>query len=155
MHSARQGQEEKKKTRFLQISATRLCTIMLLSSPFALAANSSNRHHAEKLILHDHWTLQSSAKVSAAGSTLSTSAFIPNGWHSATVPTTVVAALVKDKTLPDPFFARNLREFEGVTYPIGANFSNLAMDPASPYAISWWYRDQFVAPASYAGTPSG
>ena len=82
---------------------------------------------------------------------ISSSAFAPKGWHDATVPTTVVAALVKDKTLPDPFFATNLRQFPGVSYPIGANFSNIPMPPDSPYAVSWWYRTQFAVPADYAG----
>ena len=81
----------------------------------------------DKLALRDHWTLQSSAKVEAKGEIISTPAFVPQGWHDVTVPTTVVAALVKDKTLPDPFFAMNLRQFPGVTYPIGGNFSNIAM----------------------------
>jgi exo-1,4-beta-D-glucosaminidase len=106
---------------------------------------------AEKLVLRDHWDLQSSAKVEAKGEVVSTLAFAPHGWHNATVPTTVVAALVKDKTLPDPFFAMNLRQFDGVTYPIGGNFSNIAMQPDSPYAVAWWYRKQFAAPASLSG----
>ncbi len=107
--------------------------------------------HADKLALREHWTLQSSAKVDAKGEIISTPAFVPQGWHDATVPTTVVAALVKDKTLPDPFFAMNLRQFPGVTYPIGGNFSNIAMQTDSPYAVSWWYRKQFATPATYAG----
>ena len=45
----------------------------------------------------------------------------------------------------------NLRDFPGVTYPIGANFSNIPMAPDSPYAVSWWYRKQFTVPASYKG----
>jgi exo-1,4-beta-D-glucosaminidase len=131
--------------------------ISFLSLPlfFAPRAGASNATapsaHIEKLFLHDHWALQSSAKFEAKGEVVSTSAFIPHGWHDVTVPTTVVAALVKDKTLPDPFFATNLRQFAGVTYPIGGNFSNIAMEPDSPYAVSWWYRKQFAAPASYAG----
>ncbi len=104
-----------------------------------------------KLILHDHWALQSSSKVDAAGEVISTPTFVARGWHDATVPTTVVAALVNDKTLPDPFFAMNLRQFPGVTYPIGANFSNIAMKADSPYAVPWWYRTLFSLPASYAG----
>jgi exo-1,4-beta-D-glucosaminidase len=103
------------------------------------------------LLLHDHWSLQSSAKVEATGEMISSSAFVPKGWHEATVPTTVVAALVKDKTLPDPFFGTNLRQFPGVSYPIGGNFSNIPMPPDSPYSVSWWYRTQFETPASYQG----
>ncbi len=59
--------------------------------------------------------------------------------------------LVKDKTFPDPLFGMNLRDFPGVNYPIGGNFSNIPMAPDSPYAVSWWYRKQFAVPASYKG----
>ena len=104
-----------------------------------------------KLPLREGWTLQSSLKVEANGEAISAAKFVPNGWHHATVPTTVVAALVKDKTLPDPFFSMNLRQFPGVTYPIGGNFSNIPMTPDSPYAASWWYRKAFLVPAPYKG----
>ncbi len=95
--------------------------------------------------------MQSSAKVEAKGEIISTPQFSPAGWHQASVPSTVVAALVKDKTLPDPFFGMNLRQFAGVTYPVGGNFSNIAMQTDSPYAVSWWYRKPFSVPASYKG----
>ena len=128
--------------------AARLLMMSFLSAHFLLAADTPAAElaapaHADKLALREHWTLQSSAKVEAKGETISTAAFVPRGWHDATVPTTVVAALVKDKTLPDPFFAMNLRQFAGVTYPIGGNFSNIPMQTDSPYAVSWWYRKQF------------
>ena len=110
------------------------------------------KHDGEaKLVLREGWTLQTSAKVDAKGEVISTPQFSAKDWHEATVPTTVVAALVKDKTLPDPFPGMNLRRFPGVTYPIGANFSNIAMAPDSPYAVSWWYRKAFEVPASYKG----
>jgi exo-1,4-beta-D-glucosaminidase len=130
--------------------------ISFLTAPCLLAADPASKPpttstHADKLTLRDHWTLQSSAKVEAKGEVVSSARFIPRGWHEVTVPTTVVAALVKDKTLPDPFHAMNLRQFPGVTYPIGGNFSNIAMETDSPYAVSWWYRKQFAAPASYRG----
>jgi exo-1,4-beta-D-glucosaminidase len=104
-----------------------------------------------RLSLREGWELQSSAKVEAKGELISTPAFSPKGWHPAEVPTTVVAALVKDKTLPDPFPGMNLRSFPGLNYPIGANFSNIAMASDSPYAVSWWYRKVFAVPASYKG----
>src|SRR5579864_2036316 len=116
----------------LAVTLFLLVQFFLLSSP--LAQNTTPvRHPAEaKLALHEGWTLQTSAKVDAKGEAISTPQFSPKGWHEATVPTTVVAALVKDKTLPDPFPRMNLRSFPGVTYPIGANFSNIAMAPDSP-----------------------
>jgi exo-1,4-beta-D-glucosaminidase len=104
-----------------------------------------------KLALREGWSLETSAKVEARGEVISTPRYVPKGWHSATVPTTVLAVLVKDKTLPDPYFGMNLRDFPGLNYPIGANFSNIAMASDSPYAVSWWYRKLFILPASYKG----
>jgi exo-1,4-beta-D-glucosaminidase len=95
--------------------------------------------------------LQSSRKVDESGEALSKPEFQPKGWYTVTVPTTVVSALVKNKVLPDPFFGMNLRQFPGVGYPIGANFSNLPMPPDSPYLIPWWYRKTFTLPADYKG----
>jgi len=141
-------------------SLTCLFLISFLGPHFLLAAGPSTSspsipdapvEKSDRLPLREHWSLQSSAKVNASGEVISTPAFVSDGWHDATVPTTVVAALVKDQSLPDPFFAMNLREFPGVTYPIGGNFSNVPMHSDSPYAVSWWYRKKFDAPASYAG----
>src|SRR6202790_1038446 len=154
---ARSNMNSGKRLTFTVRCFAQCLLILFLSFPLPFAANAGPSNatapstHAERLVLHDHWALQSSAKFEAKGEVVSTAAFIPHGWHDVTVPTTVVAALVKDKTLPDPFFATNLRQFAGVTYPIGGNFSNIALEPDSPYAVSWWYRKQFAAPASYAG----
>jgi exo-1,4-beta-D-glucosaminidase len=129
-----------------------LSTLLLLSLSLSLpllAQNAAGSHDDARLALHEGWTLQTSAKVDAKGEAISTPQFSPLGWHEVTVPTTVVSALVKDKTLPDPYFAMNLRQFAGVTYPIGGNFSNIAMETDSPYAVSWWYRKPFTVPASY------
>jgi len=67
------------------------------------------------------------------------------------VPATVVAAQWKNGLLPDPNYGMNLRQYPGVAYPVGANFSNLPMPPDSPYAVSWWYRKEFTLPKDYAG----
>ncbi|MGB8581808.1 MAG: beta galactosidase jelly roll domain-containing protein [Candidatus Sulfotelmatobacter sp.] len=142
--------------RFSSGNPLQLLAILFLVSHFVLAADpivskSPEQNGAAKLVLRENWALQSSAKVEAKGDAISSTGFAPRGWHNVSVPTTVVAALVKDKTLPDPFFAMNLREFAGVTYPVGGNFSNIAMQPDSPYTVSWWYRKQFAAPADYKG----
>ncbi len=133
-------------------AVTLLVVIQFLLVSSLLAQNPAATNAGEaKLVLREGWSLQTSAKVEAKGEVISTPQFSPKGWHEATVPTTVVAALVKDKTFSDPLFGTNLRDFPGVNYPIGANFSNIAMAPDSPYAVSWWYRKQFTVPASYKG----
>ncbi|MCU1296642.1 MAG: glycoside hydrolase family 2, sugar binding [Acidobacteriaceae bacterium] len=114
-------------------------------------APSHNSQNEARLSLNDGWTLQSSIKVGQKGDVLSTPKFQPNGWYSVSVPTTVVAALVKHKVYPDPDFGMNLRSLPGVAYPIGTNFSNIAMPPDSPFAVSWWYRKEFAIPAAYKG----
>jgi exo-1,4-beta-D-glucosaminidase len=142
---------------FMRWSA--LLLFMFASSLFTLPVSAQQKSHSAQntaadetqFLLREGWSLQSSAKVDASGETISSEKFAPTGWNQVTVPTTVVAALVKDKKLPDPYFGMNLRQFPGMTYPIGANFSNIAMQTDSPFAVSWWYRKQFLAPATYRG----
>jgi exo-1,4-beta-D-glucosaminidase len=125
---------------------------LLLSLQFASAQTAANASaKAGKLALAEGWALQSSSKVEQSGETISKPTFQTRNWYPVTVPTTVVSALVKHKVLPDPYFGMNLRQFPGVTYPIGTNFSNIPMQPDSPYAVSWWYRKSFSLPATYKG----
>jgi exo-1,4-beta-D-glucosaminidase len=137
------------------MSLRNLCWVACLAlAPLAVAQTRSavpSQTGESRVVLGEGWTLQSSSKVEQTGATISKPSFQPNNWYSVTVPTTVVSALVKKKVFPDPDFGMNLRKFPGVTYPIGANFSNLPMDPDSPYAVSWWYRKAFALPASDAG----
>jgi exo-1,4-beta-D-glucosaminidase len=132
-----------------------MMTLRLLIPFFSLAvavAQPSLQQGAMTIPLREGWTLQSSAKVSATGETLSSSdsTLQTKDWIKADVPTTVVAAQIKNGLLPDPFFGMNLRQYPGVTYPIGANFSNVAMPPDSPYAAPWWYRKEFTLPNAVA-----
>ena len=106
---------------------------------------------AASFALREGWALQSSTKVAASGEEVSSASFSTTDWIRAEVPTTVVAAQVKDGLLPDPFYGMNLRQYPGVSYPIGFNFSNIPMPPDSPYAVSWWYRKEFLLPREFAG----
>ena len=115
------------------------------------STGAARRATEARLALGEGWSLETSARVGAKGEAISTPQFSPKGWQEATVPTTVVAAQVKNKILPDPFPGMNLRSFPGMNYPIGQNFSNIPMAPDSPYAVSWWYRKAFEIPASYKG----
>ncbi len=131
--------------------STLLCILVIFFSGQILAQEASRPHPEAALSLRDGWSLQSSCRVEAKGETVSTLAFQPKDWYAVTVPTTVVAALVKHKVYPDPFFGTNLRTFPGVTYPIGSNFSNVPMQPDSPFIVPWWYRKEFVLPSGFKG----
>src|SRR5438552_13378103 len=131
---------------------TLLCVVLLSFSGLIFSQEAKPVRHTEAtLSLREGWSLQSSVKVDEKGEVLSTPGFRPRNWYTVTVPTTVVAALVEQKVYPDPDFGMNLRSLPGVTYPIGTNFSNIPMQPDSPFAVSWWYRKQFVIPASFKG----
>ncbi len=124
---------------------------LVLLSVLSSAQTTLHSIPASKLSLRDGWALQSSAKVEEKGEAISTLAFHPKEWLAASVPTTVVAAQVKGGLLPDPFFGMNLRQYPGMGYPIGFNFSNIPMPPDSPYGVSWWYRKEFTLPHEFSG----
>ncbi len=122
---------------------------LLLISPGTLA--DSNERSETRFDLHAGWMLQSSCKVKSNGEQISALGFRTDGWHRATAPSTVVAALVADKTFPDPYFGQNLRAIPGTSYPVGQNFSVLPMPKDSPFWCSWWYRVEFRLPSEYKG----
>jgi exo-1,4-beta-D-glucosaminidase len=124
---------------------------LLLGSMLTFAQQPPPHRSQPTLILKDGWTLQSLYKVDSPGEVVSTLKFHPQGWYAVTVPTTVVAALVKAKHYPDPYFGMNLRKLPGMTYPIGQTFVSLPMAQDSPFLVPWWFRKEFVIPASFQG----
>jgi exo-1,4-beta-D-glucosaminidase len=130
-----------------------LCSVFFFLIAAAMPATAAGEAPAgsDKIFLHEGWKLQSSCLFLAQGEQISTAGYKTNGWHSATVPTTVVAALVSDKTYPDPYYGKNLRDIPGTTYAIGKNFSLFSMPKDSPFRCSWWYRTEFTLPADYKG----
>ncbi len=105
----------------------------------------------KRVSLNNGWQISSSTDVKQPGDVVSTAQFQPIRWYPASVPSTVVAALVKNKVYDDPHFGVNLRKMPGVNYPIGQNFSNIPMPDDSPFKPSWWYRTEFLLPSSARG----
>ncbi|MGO9124299.1 MAG: glycosyl hydrolase 2 galactose-binding domain-containing protein, partial [Terriglobales bacterium] len=128
-----------------------LCLSLLLGSGLVFAQQPPARRAQSILTLHDGWTLQSLYKVDSPGEVVSTLKFHPQGWYAVTVPTTVVAALVKAKHYPDPYFGMNLPKLPGMTYPIGQTFVSMPMAQDSPFLVPWWFRKQFVLPENFRG----
>ncbi len=139
-------------------SSSRTLRIFVAAALLALAAPSLTSAQSaapaepdSKILLHSNWKLQSDCQFSATPDQISAPAFDTSAWHSTTVPMTVVAALVTDKTYPDPYFGMNLRNFPGGDYPIAHTFSRLPMPKDSPFRCAWWYRTEFKLPGSYDG----
>ncbi|MGC9199096.1 MAG: glycosyl hydrolase 2 galactose-binding domain-containing protein [Acidobacteriaceae bacterium] len=129
-------------------SVSQSAGLLLLSILLIPALHAADPVPLNQTPLHTGWRLQSSCKIKATGDAISLPGLSTQGWISATVPSTVLAAQVAAGLLPDPYYGDNLRKIPGTSYPIGRNFSNLPMPEDSPYRCGWWYRDEFTAPAS-------
>jgi exo-1,4-beta-D-glucosaminidase len=108
-----------------------------------------------RIFLRQGWRLQSSAKVAETGDVVSRPGYADAAWHAATVPNTVVGALVEAGVYPDPYFGMNLRKLPGMSYPIGERFTLLPTPADSPFKPAWWYRTEFeLAPETRDGSVS-
>jgi exo-1,4-beta-D-glucosaminidase len=119
--------------------------LLILSSGAATAVAAES----DKLFLHKDWQLQSSCDAKAGGAEISAVGFNASGWHHADMPSTVVGALVTDKTYPDPTYGTNLKSFPGMDYSSKTFFANQDMPKDSPFRCSWWFRTEFTLPAGY------
>jgi exo-1,4-beta-D-glucosaminidase len=125
--------------------------LLLLTTLLLVGCQAPPPPAEPELTLSARWTIRSSAELDAGGEALSTPGFDTSSWHPATVPTTVVAALVADGTFPDPHYGMNMRDIPGVDYEVATNFSNVEMSEDSPFRVPWWYRTEFTLPAEAEG----
>ena len=77
--------------------------------------------------LSDSWQLASSAAVAEAPADISSPGYAASGWTPTTVPSTVLAALVRNGEYEEPYFARNLETI-----------------PTERFEQPWWYRTEFM-----------
>jgi exo-1,4-beta-D-glucosaminidase len=103
------------------------------------------------LPLHTGWHIRSSSAAHADGGAISRVGFPTRDWYPATVPSTVLAALVDDRVYADPYTGMNLRSIPGTSYPIFSPFADIMMPPGSPFSEGWWYRTEFRIPAAFEG----
>lgn len=86
-----------------------------------------------KIELSDNWRIQSSDKIAQAGATISTDFELSKNWYSASVPSTVLGALVANNVYEDPYFGDNLKSI-----------------PTELFKVPWWYATQFNLDATQA-----
>jgi exo-1,4-beta-D-glucosaminidase len=109
-----------------------------------------NTRAGGRVMLKENWKVQSSTQVQGDGRAISTVGFRTDNWYSATVPSTVLAALVDAQIFLDPYYGMNLRSLPGATNPIGReDFMLKPMPPGSPFRSSWWYRTEFRLPPEF------
>ena len=105
----------------------------------------------QPLFLRDGWAIQSSDEVHEKGDAVSVPGYKTRDWYRATLPATVLSALIQNHVYSDPYTGMNLRSIAGTEYPIPMNYSNIPMPPDSPFRYSWWYRTEFKLPAEDRG----
>ncbi|MFC1888232.1 hypothetical protein ACFL4G_00610 [Thermodesulfobacteriota bacterium] len=103
------------------------------------------------VILDSGWFLQSSEVISAGGEVISSSSYTTEGWYPTDVPATILAALVENDILPDPYYSDNLYYFDGFTSNTLFRPYPVLMPEDSPYYPSWWFRTDFEVPIDYTG----
>ena len=81
-----------------------------------------------EVILSEGWFLQSSESIKITGEDISGLDQDISGWYKTDVPSTVMAALVKNHEYEDPYYSKNMKEISGT--PFSAK-------------KSWWYRKEF------------
>ena len=126
--------------------------ILGLAVPECRASSLGNEQIGSRFVLKEGWRIQSSSQVQESGEAISGTGFNFDQWYRATVPSTILSALVEDGVYQDPYFGMNLRSIGGNTYAIGSeNFMLLPMPPESPFRQSWWYRTEFKLPSEFQG----
>lgn len=112
---------------------------LCLTASVLLAGNPdpspAPRRDGQWMLLKEGWTLQAAAKIEVGGQELSTPGFAVPGWLPTEVPSTVMAALVRNGVHKDPFFDRNLETIS-----------------PEPFKKAWWYRKAFTFDPGKEGT---
>ena len=128
---------------------------ILLAGTANLIAQEENSKSQARLPLREGWLIKSSTQVKEDGEAISTGRFVPNAWHPASVPSTVLNALVKNGVYPDPRFGLN-----NFLIPDASDEFNKKHDLAkyshlpgkeNPWKDPYWYRREFRLPESAAG----
>ncbi len=119
--------------------------LYLLPLIYLVSSNCSGQGNMlDKIILKNDWSVQSSSKVHEDGKSISTITYQPENWFPASVPSTVLGALVDQKVYPDPYYGTNIESIPG--YFTGRKKE---MPESSPFRVPWWYRTVFSLPAEY------
>jgi len=124
-----------------------VCLAWVVSS--AVRAEAMGAPEASR-VLKDGWTLQSSCLVKQDGPKVSSVGYAAEGWYATSVPSTVLATLVRHKVYPDPRFGIDDMRIPDASDAFNQEhnllrFSHLP-DKRNPWKDPWWYRTEFDLP---------
>jgi hypothetical protein len=85
----------------VRIASLSLLSLAIVSLVGTTEASPREVTDPATTVLRDDWFIQSSADVHARGEAISSAGFSTRDWYPATLPSTVMSALVEDKVYPD------------------------------------------------------
>jgi exo-1,4-beta-D-glucosaminidase len=129
-------------------------SVLLLFSVFLSLNVFAQTSSGSCIVLRDHWYIRSSTNQAEGqlmpkvhivddGKVISQPGYDAKDWYPTSVPSTVLAALVKNNVYPDPYYGNNLMELPGMR--------KWDSPEGDPFSSSWWYRTEFDLPSDYAG----
>lgn len=113
--------------------------LRILSSPFPLPSEPQLARFSrlerpaefgENVLLLTDWFIQSSARLGEGGESLSLPGRSMENWYPASVPSTILGTLIENGVFRQVFWARNLETIS-----------------PDDFAVSWWYRTEFLLSA--------
>ena len=133
------------------------CSALLSSSALLLGSTAMGQDQIWQVKL-THWSLQSSAVVTAGGDELSSAGYQDRAkdyWWPVTVPCTVLTGLVANKVYPDPYTGMNNMLIPDASDSFNhkyhlEQYSHMPGVP-NPWKKPYWYRTTFVVPAADKG----
>ena len=103
----------------------------------------------------ENWKIINSSELNAGSAEVSQLAYPTAGWYQATVPTTVLNALVKENVYPDPRIGLNNYLIPDVSDEFNVRMDlskyNYLKSGRNPWQDPYWYRTEVVLPKSYRG----
>ncbi len=83
--------------------------------------------------LKENWQIISADEIEDTGAEISSLTYFPEGWYNTTLPSTVLACLVKNGVYDDVFYGKTMDELPEL------------------WRQDWWYRTEFSAPEHSPG----
>jgi hypothetical protein len=81
---------------------TCVISLLVLLSVFLTSNIFAQTHANSSIVLHDNWSIKSSANLADDGKVISQLGYASNDWYPTSVPSIVLAALVANKVYSDP-----------------------------------------------------
>lgn len=106
------------------------------------------------LLLRHGWKMQSSVLVDKTGAELSGSSFTAEGWHTTTLPVTVLSALVRNGIYPNPYVNTNNMLIPDSNDDYNQEYDLLKyshIPGKNPWNDAYWFHNSFEVPSSYNG----